>query len=265
MDNRPIGIFDSGIGGLTVMREVRKILPHEEIIYFGDTARVPYGTKSKDTVTRFSRENIRFLLRFNVKLVIVACNTASSLSLPVLARSFKVPIIGVIKPGVRRALEGRQRGVVGVIGTRATVSSGAYEALLKKLDPSLRVISKSCPLFVPIVEEGWLDSRVTSNIIREYLDEFKKKKIGSLILGCTHYPLLKPAIKKYMGKDVELIDSACETAKMVRDVLAGKGLLSNKRRRPRHKYFVTDEPSVFKSVGEMFLGGRIETIKKVRI
>ncbi|MFH1752618.1 MAG: glutamate racemase [Candidatus Omnitrophota bacterium] len=262
---RPIGIFDSGIGGLTVMREVCNVLPDEEIVYFGDTARVPYGTKSKETVTRFSKENIKFLLRFNVKLIVVACNTASSLSLPALARSFRVPIVGVIGPGVRKALEGRKRGTVGVIGTRATVSSGAYESLLKKVDPSMKVISKACPLFVPIVEEGWLDNAVTADIIKEYLGEFKKRGADSLILGCTHYPLLKPAIKRYMGKGVELIDSALETAKMVKEILRERGLISKKRRSPRHKYFVTDEPSAFKRVGEKFLGGRIGTIKKVRI
>jgi glutamate racemase len=265
MDNRPIGIFDSGLGGLTVVREIRNILPDEEIIYFGDTARVPYGTKSKDTVTRFSRQNIKFLLRFNVKLIVVACNTASSLSLPVLARSFKVPIIGVIKPGVRKALEGKRRKIIGVIGTRATVLSGAYEAMLRKFDSSMKIVSKPCPLFVPIVEEGWLDSSVTANIIKEYLSEFKRKKVGSLILGCTHYPLLKPAIKRYMGKDVELIDSACETAKMVKNILTDKGLRCKKRRSARHRYFVSDEPSVFRSVGGMFLGDRIDSIKKVRI
>ena len=187
------------------------------------------------------------------------------MSLATLTRSFNIPIIGVIKPGVRKALQIRDKGIVGVIGTRATVSSGAYKTQLKKIKPSLKVISKPCPLFVPLVEEGWLNNGVTSHIIKEYLDDFKKKKVELLILGCTHYPLLKPAIRRYMGKGVRLVDSAHETAKMVKDILSRKGLLSKKRRFFRHRYFVTDEPLAFKKVGEMFLGSRIESIKKVRI
>lgn len=265
MDNRPIGIFDSGIGGLTVLREICNILPDENTIYFGDTARVPYGTKSKETVTRFSRENIDFLLKHNVKLVVVACNTASSLSLPALTRAFDVPIVGVIKPGVRKALKSVRKGVVGVIGTRATVTSGAYEAQLKKGNPSIDVVSKPCPLFVPLVEEGWLDNGVTFRIIGEYLKDLKKKRVDALILGCTHYPLLKEAIKRYMGRNVKLVDSAEETAKMVKEILTKKDLLSVKRHPARRRYFVTDEASLFKNVGEMFLGSRIRSIKKVRL
>jgi len=265
MDNRPIGVFDSGVGGLTVAREIQRILPGEEIIYFGDTARVPYGTKSKETVTRFSKENIGFLLKFRVKLIVVACNTASSLSLPALSRSFKIPIVGVIKPGVRKAIEITNGSMVGVIGTRATILSGAYAASLRKADPALKIISKPCPLFVPLVEEGWLNNKVTSRIIGEYLDDFKKAGIKTVILGCTHYPLLKPAIKKFMGRDVKLIDSAHETARMVKEILGERGLLSNRKRTSHHRYFVTDEPSVFKKVGERFLKNRIKSIKVAHI
>lgn len=265
MDRRPIGVFDSGIGGLTVVKELKKILPGEKIIYFGDTARVPYGTKSKDTVTRFSKESVRFLLRFKVKLVVIACNTASSLSLPALRKSFRVPIIGVIRPGVRRIFEITETGPVGIIGTRATISSAAYERLLKKKNPSLKAISKACPLFVPLVEEGLLHSDITEVVIKKYLWGFKKSGIKALILGCTHYPLLKKAIKKYMGKEMCLVDSAQETARMVRDILIKKRLLSEKKRESSHKYFVTDEPSTFKKVGSMFLEGNIGSVIKVRI
>ena len=264
-DTRPIGVFDSGIGGLTVVREIQKMLPGEKIIYFGDTARVPYGTKSKETVTRFSRENIWFLLKFEVKLVVVACNTVSSLSLPALIRAFRVPIVGVIKPGVRRALEVAEKGTVGVIGTRATIASGAYETFLKRGNPALEVISKPCPLFVPLAEEGRLYDRITFTVVEEYLRDLKKSRVNTLILGCTHYPLLKRAIARYMGSHVKLVDSAQETARTVRELLGAKGLLSGRKAVSNHKYFVTDEPANFKKVGEMFLGKPIKSIRKVRV
>ncbi len=261
MDRRPIGVFDSGLGGLTVVSQIKKVLPAEEIIYFGDTARVPYGTKSKETVTRFSKENIRFLLRFKVKLIVVACNTASSLSLPALIRSFNVPIIGVIKPGAHKALRITKRGPIGVIGTRSTITNGAYQGLLKSLLPGIEVIARPCPLFVPLVEEGWLDNSVTSSIVKNYLSDLKRKNIETLILGCTHYPLLKPSIKRFMGKGIKLIDSARETAAAAKDALEERGLLSNRRSFRSHRFYVSDEPSIFKKVGERFLGEEIKSIK----
>ncbi len=263
MDKRPIGIFDSGLGGLTVVREVKRLLPAENIVYFGDTARVPYGTKSKETVTRFSKENVKFLQRLKVKLIVVACNTASSLSLPALVRNFKIPIIGVTKPGVERALEVTKDGAVGVIGTRATVSSDIYKRLLRSERPSLKVVNRPCPLFVPLVEEGWLNNKITLKIVREYLNDFKRRNVKTLILGCTHYPLLKPAIKQVMGSSVELVDSAEETAKLVKKVLKKKDMLCPARRMNHHKFFVTDEPALFKKVGEMFLKDRITHIERV--
>ncbi len=263
MDRRPIGVFDSGLGGLTVVREIKKILPGEDIVYFGDTARVPYGTKSKDTVTRFSRENIEFLLKFRMKAIVVACNTASSLSLGSLAGSFDIPIIGVIKPGVEKALKVSSSGAVGVIGTRATIASGAYEKLLKRQSPATKVLSRHCGLFVPLVEEGWLDNKITSKVVREYLEDFKKANVKTLILGCTHYPLLKHAISGFMGRGVELVDSAEETARVVSQTLGAKGLLSDKKARGLQKYFVSDEPAAFKKVGEKFLGGKITSIKRI--
>ncbi len=265
MDNRPIGVFDSGLGGLTVVKEIKKILPNEKIIYFGDTARVPYGAKSRKTVTSFSKSNIEFLLKHNVKLVVVACNTASSLSLAKLRRSFKVPIVGVIRPGVKKALDVSKKNKIGVIGTRATISSGAYERLIKNGRPRAEVVSKACPLFVPLVEEGWLDNGITAKIVDEYLAEFKSKRIEALILGCTHYPLLKGAICRYMGEGVELVDSAEETAKTVKAVLSEKKIFSNRKSKVASRYFVTDEPSAFKAVGERFLGSRIESIRRVKV
>ena len=205
-DSRPIGIFDSGVGGLTVVGKVQEILPNEDLIYFGDTARVPYGTKSKETVTKFSVENVEFLMGHNVKLVIVACNTASSLSLDFLKRCFRVPVIGVIEPGAREAVSATRNDRIGVIGTNATVSSGAYETAMKRIDKKLKVFAASCPLFVPLVEDGWMDRRVAYDVASIYLKPLKAKGVDTLILGCTHYPLLKNVIRKVMGADVMLVD-----------------------------------------------------------
>ena len=210
--NRPLGIFDSGIGGLTVLREMRREVPNENIVYFGDTAHVPYGTKSKETITKFSMENVRFLQGFDVKIVVVACNTASSLSLEALKNHFSMPILGVIEPGAKQALKTTRNGRIGVIGTKATIGSGAYETCLKALDPKLKVYSQACPLFVPFVEEGWLDGKVVEKVAKIYLEPIKKFGVDSLILGCTHYPLLTKVIQKILGKKVRLVNSAEETA-----------------------------------------------------
>ncbi len=262
--NRPIGIFDSGVGGLTVVKEIKKLLPHEDIIYFGDTARVPYGTKSKATITRFSIENVHFLLNYNVKMIVVACNTASSLSLEALKRFFKVPIVGVIQPGAFGAARLTQNNMIGVIGTRATISSNAYEKEIKRINQKIRVFSKSCPLFVPLVEEGMLDSDITYRIAEQYLIEMKTKKIDTLILGCTHYPLLKDVVKEVMGKRVNLVDSACEVAKDVRELLLENNILKrNGHEKSKIKFFVSDEPVKFAALGKKFLGYKLESIRKV--
>ncbi|MDD5423499.1 MAG: glutamate racemase [Candidatus Omnitrophota bacterium] len=261
-DTRPIGVFDSGVGGLTVVSQIQKILPNEEIIYFGDTARVPYGTKSKETVTRFSVENIEFLMKNNVKIVIVACNTASSLSLDFLKRCFRVPIIGVIEPGAKAAVKATRNNIVGVIGTQATISSGAYERAIKKIDPKKSIFAQSCPLFVPLVEEGWIDKGVAREIASIYLKPLKSNKIDTLILGCTHYPLLKTVIGSLMGKGVLLVDSAKEVTEEARDVLDSSGLLNGSKGRRSHKFFVSDEPARFVKIGERFLKQRIECVKR---
>ncbi len=261
-DQRPIGIFDSGVGGLTVVAQVRKILPREDIVYFGDTARVPYGTKSKETVTRFSVENVEFLMRHNVKLVLVACNTASSLSLDFLKRCFRVPILGVIDPGAKAAARITRSGRVGVIGTGATIRSGAYEKALARLGPRYRVSSAGCPLFVPLVEEGWLDTKVAHDVARVYLAPLAGKRIDTLILGCTHYPLLKGVIGKVMGPGVSLVDSAEEAAREARLVLDAGGLLNGSARKGAETFFVSDEPAPFVATARRFLKRKIACVKR---
>jgi len=261
-DTRPIGIFDSGVGGLTVFSEVEKTLPREEIVYFGDTARVPYGTKSKETVTKFSVENIEFLMKHNVKLVLVACNTASSLSLEFLKRCFRVPIIGVIDPGAKNSVDRTRNNRIGVIGTSATISSGAYEKAIKKISSKMAVFSQDCPLFVPLVEEGWSYKSVTFEVASTYLNSLKKKNIDTLILGCTHYPLLKNVIRKVMGNKVSLVDSAGEVAKEAKSVLDAGGLMNKKQGKKKHKFFVSDEPEHFIRLGERFLNRKMKRVKK---
>jgi len=261
-DQRPIGVFDSGVGGLTVVKEVQSLLPKEKIVYFGDTARVPYGTKSKETVTRFSVESIEFLMKHDVKLVLVACNTVSSLSLNFLKRCFRVPVIGVIEPGAKRAANSTRNYRIGVIGTRATISSGAYEKAVKRFNPRMSVFTESCPLFVPLAEEGWTGKAVTTEIASIYLNPLKKKRIDTLVLGCTHYPLLKDAIKNVMGKDVLLVDSAKEVAKEAMDILDANSLLNNVGGEKDHRFFVSDEPARFIKLGERFLKRRIRCVKR---
>jgi glutamate racemase len=262
-DPRPVGIFDSGVGGLTVLREVEKVLPKEEIIYFGDTARVPYGTKSRETVTKFSVENVEFLMKHNVKLVLVACNTASSLSLDFLKRCFRVPIIGVIDPGARSAVNVTRTSRIGVIGTNATITSGAYEKAVRKISSKITVYSQKCPLFVPLAEEGWTNNSITCDIASIYLKPLKKKNIDTLILGCTHYPLLKDAIKSVMGKTVHLVDSAEEAAKEARDLLDASGILDLRPGKKKHKFFVSDQPDNFIRIGERFLKRKMHGVNKI--
>ncbi len=256
-DTRPIGIFDSGVGGLTVVSQIQNILPGEDIVYFGDTARVPYGTKSRETVTRFSVENVEFLMRHNVKVVVVACNTASSLSLDFLKRCFKVPIIGVIEPGAESAVSRTRNNRIGVIGTQATISSGAYENAIRKMGAKNRVFTQSCPLFVPLVEEGWFDHPATTLVAEEYLRPLMARKIDALVLGCTHYPLLKPLLGRVMGQGVTLIDSAAETARAVVETIAGQGLAAPAGAAVTHRFVVSDDAPRFQQVGARFIGDRL--------
>ncbi|MDP8298764.1 MAG: glutamate racemase [Candidatus Tantalella remota] len=261
LKNRPIGIFDSGIGGLTVARSIRKCLPEEDIIYFGDTARVPYGNKSKATIIRFAREIMAFMLDNKVKIVVVACNTASSLGLRSLKESYKTPVIGVIDPGVKEAARITETGRVGVIGTSSTVGSGAYKKGLKKVAPSARLFSAACPLFVPLVENRHINDKITLDIARGYLEPLKKKKIDLLILGCTHYPILKTVIKKVMGK-VKLVDSSSVVAKEVKRILSEEDLRAD-RRRGKMKCFVSDDVEGFRKSAGIFLREKINVSKAV--
>jgi len=242
---RPIGIFDSGIGGLTVVREMRRALPFEHLVYFGDTARVPYGNKSKTTVTKFSVQNAEFLLKHNVKLIVVACNTASSLSLNFLQRCFKVPLVGVIYPGAKKASRKTRNKRVGIIGTKATVNSSAYTSALRKLDPDIRVYSKACPLFVPLVEEGWHKGKIARQIAATYLNELLSRRIDTLILGCTHYPVLSPLIRKVIGPRIAIVDSARAVAEEAKEVLGNARLLRSSKKSPFIRFYVSDDPERF--------------------
>lgn len=261
--NKPIGVFDSGIGGLTVVKELIRLLPNEKIVYFGDTARVPYGIKSKQTIVKFSLENILFLLKQNVKTIVVACNTASSAALPILKRHFKIPIIGVIAPGVKEAVYATRNKRIGVIATKATVNSRAYERQIKRINSSIKVFNQACPLLVPLAEEGWAHQKATYDIASFYLNPFKKSKIDTLILGCTHYPLLKSVFKQILGSRVRLIDSAQQVAYETKEALANEGLLNSKRVRNRHLFYVSDELQQFKKVAKNFLGHEIKNLRKV--
>ena len=261
--DRPIGIFDSGLGGLTVVKEIIRVLPDESIIYFGDTARVPYGTKSKKTIKKFSLQNTRFLTKFKVKLIVIACNTSSSLALNLLKRTFKIPITGVIEPGVKQALLKTKNERVGVIGTRATISSGVYQKALTGYKSKVKVFALSCPLFVPLVEEGWLNKKITKAIVYNYLEPLKSKKIDTLILACTHYSLIKSVIAGVMGPKVGLIDSAASVASEVRRQLIEKGLRAGASHGPKYQFFVSDEPRIFSKEGSKFLGRKIINIKRV--
>jgi glutamate racemase len=257
-----IGVFDSGIGGLTVLHQIIEALPRENTVYLGDTARAPYGTKSMETVLRYSYENSDFLVEKGVKLVVVACNTSTAIALHQLKARLAVPVIGVIEPGVRRAIRRTKNKKIGVIGTEATIQSGAYTHALKAADPSVEVYSRACPLFVPLVEEGWTDNEVVEMTANVYLEGFKQSGIDTLILGCTHYPLLKRAIRKLMGRNVRLIDSAEETAKEVASVLKRASIV-RKNGKVAHSFFVTDAPERFIKVGRRFLGEKVESAVRI--
>jgi glutamate racemase len=263
--SRPIGVFDSGIGGLTVLREIFEKLPAENTIYLGDTARVPYGIRSPETVTRYSFENTRFLSSKDIKLLVIACNTASSVSLEAVRGGFPVPVVGVIGPGAKAAASATKNRRVGVIGTEATVRSGAYAETIKALDRRIEVFSMACPLFVPLVEEGWTEGRITEMVADKYLSEIIIKDIDTLVLGCTHYPLLKPVFSHLLGDQVRLIDSAIETADEISKTLGDRALLNMSSGPGIHEFYVTDAPGKFLAVGERFLGRRIEHIETVHI
>lgn len=258
VDPRPIGVFDSGLGGLTAVRELFRVLPDERVVYFGDTARVPYGSKSRETVTRFSLEIARFLLRQDIKCLLVACNTASSYALETLKQRLDIPVVGVIDPAVGVAVTSGTPGPaprsVGVIGTQATIASGAYAAAIERLAPGTRVVSCACPLFVPLIEEGWLEHPVTRGVAEEYLAELRREPPDSLILACTHYPLIAPLLQSLLGAGVRLVDSGAEAALATAGLLRRRGLLAAPGAGPAHHFYLSDERLSFAHVARTFLG-----------
>lgn len=256
--DKAIGVFDSGIGGLTVLKALMQRLPGESTVYLGDTARVPYGTKSPEIVTRYSLANARLLTRHEIKLLVVACNTASSVSLPALQQQLSIPVLGVIEPGARAAAEATRVGRIGVIGTPGTIGSGAYQAALHRWRPGAQILARACPLFVPLAEEGWVDGDIVEAVARKYLADFAPFGMDALVLGCTHYPLLKNAIAKVVGEGVRLVDSADATAEAVAQLLAEHRLLATPERNPKHRYFVTDLPERFVEIGSRFLQHPVE-------
>lgn len=266
MNNKnPIGVFDSGIGGLTVVKHLSAVMPNEHIVYFGDTARVPYGSKSNSTVIEYSIQDTNFLLHKNVKVVVVACNTASSISVSELQNKFDVPIIGVILPGAQMAVSESKRKKIGVIGTRATINNKAYSKTIKKINKNIEVFEKACPLFVPLAEEGWTHHRATHEIAEEYLKELKEKEIDTLVLGCTHYPILADVIQKVMGSNVKLIDSGVATAEVVKNEIHKLQLETSHKDHPNLDLFVSDIPTKFQEVAELFLGKRVKNAVKVNL
>ncbi|MGB9772826.1 MAG: glutamate racemase [Bacteroidota bacterium] len=261
--SQPIGVFDSGIGGLTVVRALMQRLPHENIVYFGDTARVPYGPKSAQTVREYAAQDTDFLISKNVKLIVVACNTVSSVALDIVQKHAKVPVIGVIEPGAKGAASATTKKRVGVIGTTGTILSKAYVHSLRQIDPSISVFAQPCPLFVPLIEEGWLNHKATELIAKEYLFPLSLEKIDTLILGCTHYPLLSETISKVFHNTVRLIDPGEETAKEVERVLDKLHLRNPSTARPNLQFFVSDIPHKFTEIGERFLGHKLSRVQKV--
>lgn len=258
--NSPIGVFDSGIGGLTVVREILRQLPNEHVIYFGDSARVPYGGKSVETVTRFSIENTRFLLRHGIKFIVVACNTASALAMPTLLRRFEIPMIGVITPGAEEAVRRTKSLRVGVIGTAGTVGSKAYDNAIAEIDPDCSVEGVACPLFVPLAEEGWVDGDVPMRVAETYLKPLRESGVDTVILGCTHYPLLRSTIGAVLGEGIDLVDTAESTVLEVGRRLESLGLLREVSEPGTRRFFLSDVPVRFREIGGRFLGETIEDL-----
>jgi glutamate racemase len=262
-DSRPIGIFDSGVGGLTVVKSVEEILPSEKMVYVGDTARVPYGSKSAATITRYSREIARFLTTQDVKMIIVACNTASAFALETLRSEFDVPVLGVIEPGVEAAVAASPRGKIGIMGTAGTIGSGVYQNLIMQRRPYAVLTSLATPLLVPLIEENWLEHEATRVVLGEYLRPFREVGVDALVLACTHYPLLKPLLGKMLGPGCVLVDSASACAHSVQRYLKGHGLLAGEKEAGSTHVYLTDVPQHFAVMAERFLNRRVAKIDKV--
>lgn len=263
--NAPIGVFDSGIGGLTVAREIMRQIPQETIVYFGDTARVPYGSKSKDTVTKYSRQIVKFLQTKGVKALVVACNTASAYALETIQKEVNLPIVGVVKPGAKTAAEATINKRIGIIGTEGTINSGMYTEYLHSICPEVQVYTKACPLFVPLVEENWIYDSVTVEIAERYLSEFQGYNIDTLVLGCTHYPLLRHTLQKVVGEKVTLVNPAYETAITLKNVLEDRGLLNDGKNKTEHKFYVSDGAEKFKNFANTILPCEVLKTKDIDI
>jgi glutamate racemase len=260
---RPIGVFDSGIGGLTVLKELIALLPGEDFIYLGDTARLPYGTKSNEVIMRYSRENTEFLLAKGIKLLVVACNTSSAVALDEIASHTMVPVIGVIEPGARAAVKSSRTDKIGVIGTEATIASGAYTRAIQSLRPRAEIYTRACPLLVPLVEEGWTDNEIAERTVGYYLESLKASGIDTLLLGCTHYPLLRGLFERVLGARVTIVDSAIATAAAVREKLAALKLARRGGVAGAQSFFVTETPDRFVRVGRRFIGPRVESAVRI--
>jgi glutamate racemase len=265
--NSPIGVFDSGVGGLTVVREIMRQMPEERLVYFGDTARVPYGTKSKDTIVRYTRQNIRFLMTQDVKAIVIACNTATAFALETVEKELDIPVVGVIHAGAKTAVEATRNGKIGIIGTEGTIRSGVYTKMMEEMKEDIEVIGKSCPLFVPLVEEGLLHDSVTDEIASRYLSELKGKFIDTLVLGCTHYPLLRSTIGRVMGPEVTLVNPAYETALELKQVLNESQLLNeiNEPFQDKYHFYVSDLAEKFTNFASSILPDQIKQTKKINI
>jgi glutamate racemase len=260
--DRPIGVFDSGVGGLTVLRALADTLAGEEFIYLGDTARLPYGTKSNEVIIRYSRENTEFLLAKGIKLLVVACNTSSSVALEAIAGATMVPVIGVIEPGARAAVKASRSGKIGVIGTEATIASGAYTRTIQRLRPDAEIYTCACPLLVPLVEEGWTEGDIAERTVAHYLESLKRSGIDTLLLGCTHYPLLTDLFRRVLGPGVRVVDSATATSAAARERLRALKLL-RRGTSGRTSFFVTETPDRFVRVGRRFFGPEVESAVRI--
>ena len=264
-DSAPIGIFDSGVGGLTVFRAIERRLPNESLIYLGDTARIPYGVRSAATIERYSLECATFVQSKGVKAIVIACNTASALAASYLRDKCSVPVLGVIRPGSRRAVEQTRTGHIGVIATEATVASGAYEKAMLAIRSGIEVTSRACPLFVPLAEEGWLNHPVTYQVAEEYLAELRSSRVDTLVLGCTHYPILRPVIERTLGDQVKYVDSGEAVAERLAEMLADDRLACEPGQPRAEEFYVTDSPERFRRVAERFLGRLLESVETVKL
>lgn len=261
--NSPIGIFDSGVGGLTLLKSIKRILPNEQLIYFGDTAHLPYGTKSPKVVQNFSLQIAKFLVGFKIKSLVIACHTASSSALSDLKIKLDIPVIGVIEPSAQKAVTTTKNQKIGVIGTKTTIESGSYQSFIQKINPKISITTVAAPLLVPLVEEGWVNKEATRIILKEYVAPFKKAQIDTLILGCTHYPLIKPLFRRELGSKVFLIDASIETALYLKKLLNQKSLINNGISTPDYRFYVSDDPDKFSRLARTFLGEKIEAVKPV--